>query len=135
MSTAEIIAALEREANAQAAAHAADVAAFHRRERLRRMEILLRDFRDEAEARGDLGRLGGLGVSLGVVDDGHIVFRQGERMFDIIACETLSVVAGGVLVRPNPDCPVLDQRCYDEIMGLVFGWANMSSRQRLGRNG
>jgi len=129
VSSAEIIAALEREANLHAKAHAKAVAVFHDTERLRRMEILLRDFRDEAEARGDLLGLEGVGVTLGVVDDGHLVFRHGEQMLDVIACETMSVLVGGVLVLPNRECPVLDQRCYDEIMGLVFGWA-ASARPR-----
>jgi hypothetical protein len=120
--TTAVVRKLLDDANAYARAHEADVVAFHRRERLGRMQVLVRDVVEWIEERGSLEKLTALGVAMSV-DVGSIVFEQGARRFEITARADMSVMVNGQIVYPNRDCPVLDQRCFDEIMRLVFKWA------------
>jgi hypothetical protein len=120
--TAAVVRKLLDDANAYARAHEADVLAFHRREQLGRTQVLVRDVVEWTEERGSLEKLTAVGIVMRV-DVGLIVFTQGERRFEVSARSDMSVMVNGQIVYPKRDCPVLDQRCSDEIMALVFKWA------------
>lgn len=124
-----IVRQLEREGNAHALAHTLEVADFHRRERLRRMVILVADLLDEMDTRGDTAKLTALGVAV-MRGAGMFSLVSGHGTLNVQPRDDMSVEVGGVIVHPNRTCPVLDGRCYDEIIGEILKWASFSLHGR-----
>lgn len=126
----EVVARLEREANAAARVHAAQVAAFHHGERVGRMRVLLADVLERMEEDGEFERLAAQGITLERDAGGFRLSKGGQRAFGLSARGDYSVMVGDRVVYADPDCPVLDRRCYDEILSAIRAWARDGFRGR-----
>ncbi|MEQ8825904.1 MAG: hypothetical protein RIC14_16180 [Filomicrobium sp.] len=118
-----IIRQLEIDANASARVYETEVQEFQALYRLERMQDVVEAIGDWLEDEGDLDRLDVLGVLVDGESGKPLKFVQGRRTFTIRARDDMSVVVGGKIMHPNRECPVLDQRFYDEVMSQVFEWA------------
>ncbi len=122
--TGGIIRQLERDATIAALQYGADVAAFVRRQRVERMAVFVGDVLCWLTLRGDLDRLArGRVVS---IEDGGGTFtlRIDGRTLVVRPRSDLSITIGDAVIFADPDCPVLDQRRYDEALGHIRRWIN-----------
>jgi hypothetical protein len=117
-----IVRRLEIEANQSAATYIAEVEAFARESRLKRMADLLEELTEWMEEEGDLDRLQAQGVELDE-EEGLVRFVQGARKMTLCARDDMSIKVDGKIMYPNPDCPVLDDEFYVDVMARVYHWA------------
>ena len=119
-----IVRRLEIEANASAATYIAEVEAFARETRLKRMTDLLEELMEWMEEEGDLDRLQAQGVELDE-EDGLVRLVQGARNMTLRARDDMSITVDGKVMYPNHDCPVLDDEFYGDVMACVYRWARL----------
>lgn len=119
-----IVRRLELEANESAATYIAEVEAFARETRLRRMKDLLEELMEWMEAEGDLDRLQAQGVEL-EEKEGLVRLVQGARNMTLRARDDMSITVDGKIMYPNHDCPVLDDEFYGDVMARVYRWARL----------
>lgn len=123
-SNREIIARLEREANAAARLYADAVAEHQLAYRIERMITLVEDLATWIEEREGT-RLAKAGVVLDE-GDGRFVLRRGDAVFEVRTRDDMSIVVDGKIMRPNPELPVLVEDFYDEVMARVRAWIDPS---------
>lgn len=118
-----IVRRLELEANESATTYIAEVEAFARETRLRRMKDLLEELTEWMEEEGDLDRLQAQGVELDE-EEGLVRLVQGARNMTLRARDDMSITVDGKIMYPNHDCPVLDDEFYGDVMARVYRWAH-----------
>ncbi len=124
----EIVRQLEVDANATAAAYLVDVNDFARQTRLKCMADLLEEFIEWMDERGDTERLEDAGVDVSE-DDGLIELRQGKRKLELRASDDMSIAVDGKSMQPNPDCPILDDAFYVEVMRSIDAWLDGEAKK------
>ena len=120
----EIIAELEASANASAQLFINARMAFHRRTSRNEMAELIAELGEWILERGDAKLLSAFGV---VIDEdfqsGTMTFTAFERLLVVSPRDDLSISVDGVVMRPDPECPVLDDQLYNAVMARIIAWA------------
>ncbi len=117
----QIVRQLEIEANESAAMYIAEVEAFARQTRLKRMTNLLEELMEWMEEEGDLDRLQAQGVELDE-EEGLVRLGQGARNMTLHARDDMCITVDVKIMYPNHDCPVLDDEFYGHVMARVYPW-------------
>lgn len=119
----DIVRRLEAEANEVAREYLERLEAFQEAEEMGRMETLIEDISDAIDERGDAKKLHALGVTVKESYDGTLWFIKGNKKLAVRPRENMTIKVGHATVYPNRDCPIFDDRIYEDVLERVFAWA------------